>query len=53
MRFIAVCACPDGPQPPDYEPRLTKTDNSLNAVLARVAGSAPAGDEATRVRNAA
>ena len=53
MRSIAVCACHGGPKPPDYEPRLAKTDNSLDAVLARVAVSVPAADEATQLSDAA
>ena len=53
MRSIAVCACPDGPRPPDYEPRLTKNDNSLEAVLARAAGSARASHAATPLPDAA
>jgi hypothetical protein len=36
MRSVAVCACPEGPRPPDYEPRLAGTDTSLDAVLSRV-----------------
>jgi hypothetical protein len=53
MRSIAVCACPEGPRPPDYEPRLTKTDNSLAAVLARAAGSARGSDTAMPLPDAA